>query len=77
VSIWETRCYESGIPENVPDNIMKSNRAPSYKSIALAILRNDHNLYGLGFAQRESEVLSAVLQARRQRADPQYDMFAA
>lgn len=40
---------------------MKSLRAPSYKAIAMAILRNDHNLYALGFSERESSVVSTLL----------------
>ena len=40
IATWERRCYFDGIPDFVPIGVMgKSNRAPSYKAIALAILR--------------------------------------
>lgn len=47
--MWEERCYPDGIPDEVPDGIMKSMRAPSYKAIAQCILQNDLMLYGVGF----------------------------
>ena len=49
--MWMDKCYSSGIPdgEEVPDQLVNSNRVPTYKRIALAILRNDHNLKSLGF----------------------------
>lgn len=47
--MWEDRCYGDGIPDEVPDGIMRSMRAPSYKAIAECILKNDLHLYGLGF----------------------------
>jgi len=36
-------------------------KAPSYKSIAIAILKNDLNLYSLGFGKRDSEVLNQIV----------------
>jgi predicted phosphoadenosine phosphosulfate sulfurtransferase len=50
----------------LPDGVMKSLRAPSYKAIAMAILRNDHNLYALGFSERESNVVSTLLAIYKQ-----------
>jgi len=44
---------------------MKSSRAPSYKAIALAILRNDHNMYSLGFSERSSEIVSRIIEMQR------------
>lgn len=35
---------------------MLSLRAPSWKAVALAILRNDHNLHSLGFQTKETEL---------------------
>lgn len=48
---WKARCYESGIPEEVPRKIAASGRAPSWRAVALALLRNDLNLYALGFSR--------------------------
>jgi predicted phosphoadenosine phosphosulfate sulfurtransferase len=58
---WEGRCYHEGIPEEVPDKLAKTLRVPSYKAIAMAILKNDLNFYSLGLPQRESEILTAVV----------------
>lgn len=49
MKVWRGRCYSEDIPDEVPDGIMKSMRAPSYKAIAEAILKNDLALYSLGF----------------------------
>lgn len=53
INTWTSRCYKE-IPEEVPIEIMRRNLAPSYKSICLAILQNDHSLHTLGFTPRES-----------------------
>lgn len=47
--VWEARCYPDGIPDEVPDGLMKSMRVPSYKALAHCILQNDLMLYGVGF----------------------------
>ena len=60
VETWEGRCYADGIPDEVPAKLAASGRAPSYKQIAVAILRNDHTLKSLGFAQSDSELSAAV-----------------
>jgi predicted phosphoadenosine phosphosulfate sulfurtransferase len=52
---WEKQGYESGIPDEVPMELMKQNLAPSYKAIVIAILKNDHNMKTLGFDTRKSE----------------------
>lgn len=49
LATWETRCYTEGIPDEVETLLQKSGRAPSYKAIAMAILKNDHHLTTLGF----------------------------
>lgn len=53
---WEARCYENGIPDSVPDAVNASGRVPSYKAVAMAILRGDLNFYSLGFARKESSL---------------------
>jgi predicted phosphoadenosine phosphosulfate sulfurtransferase len=52
---WKRQGYPTGIPNEVPMILMKNNLAPSYKAIALAILRNDHNLISLGFNSKKSK----------------------
>jgi len=74
VRTWESRCYEVGIPDCVVEKISKSGRAPSYKAIAVAILKNDHNMHSLGFQQRDSVILSEIISAHREKP-PQLDLF--
>jgi predicted phosphoadenosine phosphosulfate sulfurtransferase len=54
---------------------MKSGRAPSYKSIAFAILRNDHNLYSLGFSQRESALVDSLRLKKSKSEDNQMELL--
>lgn len=77
---WEGRCYSNGIPDDLPRGVMRSNRVPSYKAIAIAILSNDHNLYGIGFAERQSKTVDLLIQLSKNNervSVSQYDMFAA
>jgi len=50
IRLWQHRCYGSGIPDEVPHKVAQSGRAPSWRSVAMCILKNDLHLYGLGFA---------------------------
>ncbi len=52
---WTERCYSDGIPDEIPEQLSKSLRVPSYKTIAMAILRNDLNFHSLGFDQKQSD----------------------
>lgn len=45
VAMWERRCYPDGIPDEVPHEIF--DRAPSYRLVAHAILKNDVSLLGI------------------------------
>jgi len=45
---WEKRCYTDGIPEEIPPRLEQLNKAPSYKALVKAILKNDLNLKTLG-----------------------------
>jgi len=55
IETWLERGYSKGIPDEVPDNIMKLCLAPSYKAIAIAILKNDHPMKSLGFTPKKSK----------------------
>ena len=48
ISKWENRCYKEGIPNEVPLRLEQLNKAPSYKALVKAILKNDLNLKTLG-----------------------------
>jgi predicted phosphoadenosine phosphosulfate sulfurtransferase len=52
---WIERCYSDGIPDEVPKKLMDSRRAPSWKAVAIAILKNDLNLHSLGFRPKRSK----------------------
>lgn len=52
---WSKRGYPDDIEDCVPDVLMQNNLAPSYKAIALAILKNDNNFISLGFTAKKSE----------------------
>ena len=55
VLLWMQRGYQDGIPDEVPERLMELNKAPSYKSLVFAILKNDFALKTLGYANPFSE----------------------
>lgn len=59
IAKWKSQGYASGIPDEAPDVLVKQNLAPSYKAIAMAILKNDHNMESLGFTPKKSHWYSA------------------
>jgi predicted phosphoadenosine phosphosulfate sulfurtransferase len=67
--IWEDRCYSSGIPEEVPKKLADSGRVPSYKSIAIAFLKNDLKLRSLGFVYSDTSELSDMLYRKKKESD--------
>jgi predicted phosphoadenosine phosphosulfate sulfurtransferase len=52
---WENRCYSDGIPDEIPDKLLFSGRAPSWKALAICILHNDMGLKKLGLSITASE----------------------
>lgn len=65
VKTWQKRCYRSGIPDEVPHKLASAGRAPSWKAVAMAILRNDHHLHSLGFQMRETAGSLSLVEARK------------
>lgn len=57
---WEKRCYSEGIPDEVPIRLQQLNKAPSYKQICIAVLRNDYSLKSLGFTPQKSAYYSEL-----------------
>ena len=55
INRWKYRGYPEDIPDEVPGRLSELNLAPSYKSICLAILNNDHQMQSLGFQPKKSE----------------------
>lgn len=68
---WEQRCYSSGIPDDCPDKLMKSLRVPSYKAIALALLKNDLKLTSLGFSGKSTRWYNALKAEKKAKESPQ------
>lgn len=60
VNSWKLKGYPKDIPDEVPEELRKLNKAPSYKAIALAILRNDLHLTSLGFSPPKSVYYSIL-----------------
>ena len=50
---WERKCYFDGLPDEGPQEI--SDMVPSYKRIAIAIMKNDVSLESLGFSRQPCE----------------------
>lgn len=49
IETWSRRGYSDGIPDEVPQRLAALRKAPSYKAIVQAILKND--MTELGFAR--------------------------
>ena len=58
--MWHKQGYSIDIPDTVLDDIMHERLAPSYRAVALAILKNDHGLRTLGFTLPESAWYGAL-----------------
>jgi predicted phosphoadenosine phosphosulfate sulfurtransferase len=58
IETWMDRCYFKDIPDESPDEII--DKVPSYKRIAIAILKNDYPLKSLGFTPKKSKYYSML-----------------
>lgn len=58
INTWEKRCYTKGIPDEAPIGL--EDKIPSYKRIAMAILKNDFNLTSLGYEPKKSKYYSIL-----------------
>lgn len=56
---WERKGYSNGIPDEAPSELEKRNIVPSYRKIAIAILKNDPSLKSLGLSGKTSKYYSA------------------
>lgn len=57
---WKYKGYKDGIPDKIPVRLHQLKKAPSYKSIALAILNNDYALKSLGYDVKKSKAYDAI-----------------
>lgn len=60
ITEWRCRGYSDDIPDEVPLALMSDDLAPSYKAIAIAILKNDHYMTALGFSPPHSAWYDAL-----------------
>lgn len=75
VEKWRGQGYPDDIPDEVPDRLMQLGLAPSYKTIAIAILKNDNHFVSLGFSAPESHwygVLKRIELEERLNENPQH-----
>lgn len=75
IQTWENRCYSNGIPDEAPETLAKQGRVPSYKAIAMAILKNDHTLKSLGMGVGESETSQALMSIKKEAQSKQRKLF--
>lgn len=55
MSKWQSQGYPHGIPDEAYPKFEALNKAPSYRNICKAILKNDVQLTSLGFERDECE----------------------
>lgn len=72
---WKKRCYFKDIPDEVPEGLERSNRAPSYKAIAIAILKNDLLLRSIGFSEEEGNLAKELREIYKQKTNKQTSLF--
>jgi predicted phosphoadenosine phosphosulfate sulfurtransferase len=60
IKTWELRGYSNGIPEEADHNLELLCKAPSYRHICRAILRNDIALTSLGFSKTKTPSYMAI-----------------
>lgn len=63
VKKWEGRGYSNGIPDEADIGIELAERAPSYRRICMAIMKNDVQLESLGYTR---EVCPTYMSLKRE-----------
>lgn len=59
--------YPNGIPDEAPTRLEHLNKAPSYRQICKAILKNDYQLESLGYSKTKSIVYSDLKRIELQK----------
>jgi predicted phosphoadenosine phosphosulfate sulfurtransferase len=60
VEKWEGRGYSNGIPDEAPPRLEVMCKAPSYRMICMAIMKNDSQLETLGYSRTKCEAYSNI-----------------
>ena len=64
---WEERGYPEGIPDEADYHMEAARKAPSWRRVCKALLRNDYWCKGMGFTQHKSEAYQKYLDLMRRR----------
>ena len=64
---WSKRGYDTGIPDEADLAMEAKRKAPSWRRICKALLRNDYWAKGLGFSQHRSEAYEKYLELMKRR----------
>lgn len=57
---WEARGYSDGIPDEAPPRLEALCKAPSYRMICMAIMKNDYPLETLGYSRKKCDAYMAI-----------------
>lgn len=66
---WMDRGYPDGIPDEVDYHLEAAKKAPSWRRVVKALLRNDYWCKGLGFSQHKSDAYHKYLDLMRRRRE--------
>ena len=73
IKTWKKKGYSNDIPDEVPERLATLNKAPSYKAICIAILKNDHNLKTLGYEGKKSKYYDILKKIELSQRPGYYD----
>lgn len=60
---WKSKGYEHGIRDEAPPRLEDLCKAPSYRAICRAILKNDVSCSSLGFSREKTPAYMAIKKA--------------
>lgn len=60
ISSWRKQGYPDGIPDEADPRLEALGKAPSYRWICRAIMRNDVSLASLGFTREKCDAYMAI-----------------
>jgi predicted phosphoadenosine phosphosulfate sulfurtransferase len=75
IRMWQRRCYPGSIPDDLPDGLLFSGRAPSWKAIAICLLHNDFHLHKIGYTTAPGVWAQAAMDLSKTDNDGQLRMF--
>lgn len=75
INWWEERGYFMGIPDEVLPDLEANKKAPSWRRICKALLRNDYWCKGLSFTQTKAESYERYMKIMKKRRQQWRIMF--